>query len=96
MLKVLVEAQDKVAVDLDKLVAADLAQNPDSVQLTSDAAVSECCHDGNRWRFFFPEDAQQQQHQHQHQHQQQQQQAQASAEGGASGEYVGCVGCVRS
>ena len=41
---------------MDILIAAQLAENP-NVRLASDDSISECCHDVNRWRFFFPEDA---------------------------------------
>jgi len=54
MLKLLIECQDKIFVETDKLIASELAARP-NVQLTPDSEVSQCCHDENRWRFFFPE-----------------------------------------
>ena len=57
MLKLLIDSQDRVFIDLDKLVAAQLGCNP-NVQLTRDEAIAECCHDPNRWRFFYPQEPQ--------------------------------------
>lgn len=42
-----------VCDDLYRIVAQKLHNNSENISLCCDY-VNSCCHDSNRWRFFFP------------------------------------------
>ena len=56
MMKMLLQSQEEVFTQVAMLEATQLAKKPD-VHLCSDEHLSECCHDANRWRFYFPNNA---------------------------------------